>query len=72
MGNGESVRALEGCQNRFLTPVQEGKTFRPPGCHIGERQRVDVVCLDVGATMGHQVRWKSNRVGSHSTPGTCG
>ena len=46
---------LESCQHRFLTAVQQGKTFRPPGCDVGERQRVQVASLGVCPTMGHQV-----------------
>jgi hypothetical protein len=29
---------LESCQHRFLTPREQGKTFRPPGCDVGERK----------------------------------
>jgi hypothetical protein len=29
-------RLLNGCQHRFLTPREEGKTFRPSDCHVGE------------------------------------
>jgi hypothetical protein len=68
----ERPRALDGCQNRHLSPVQQGQTFRPPGGYVGECQRVQVAALNVGATMGYKIRWKSSRVGSHSTPRTYG
>ncbi len=54
---------LEGSQHRLLTPVQEGQAFRPPGGYIGERQGVQVAALDIGATMGHQVRFQKARSG---------
>ena len=38
--------------------IQQGKTFRPPGGHIGKRQGVEVTALDVHATVGHQVRFQ--------------
>ena len=62
----ERARALEGSEDRLLAPVQEGETFRPASRHVGERQGVQVAALYVGATMSHQVRWKSSRVGSPS------
>ena len=49
---------LESCQHRFLAPIQQGKTFGPPGCDVGERHGVQVTPLDVCATMGHQVRFQ--------------
>ena len=55
--------ALEGSQHRLLAPMQEGKAFRPAGGYVGERQRVQVTSLDVGATMGHQVRFQKARSG---------
>ena len=36
--------------------MQEGQAFRPPGGYVCERQGVEVTTLDVGATMGYQVR----------------
>ena len=39
-----------------LTSMQEGEAFRPPSRYIGECQRIQVPSLDIGATMGHQVR----------------
>jgi len=65
-------RSLDSCQHGLLTPVQEGQTFRPAGCYIGERQGVQVPSLNISTTMGHQIRWKSSRVGPHSTPRRCG
>ena len=59
----ERACALEGSQHRLLAPVQKGKTFRPPGRHIGERQRVQVAALDVCATMSHQVRFQKAGLG---------
>ena len=59
----ERASSSDSCQHRFLTPVQQRKTFRPPGCDIGERQRVDVASLAIGATMGHQVRFQKAGLG---------
>lgn len=56
-------RSLDGCQHRFLTPIQEGKTFRPPSRHIGERQRVHVASLEAHATMGHEICFKKAGLG---------
>jgi hypothetical protein len=64
-------RLLEGCQRRFLAPVQQGQAFGPPGGYIGERQGVQVAALDVGATMGAPVPLPGNRVGFRSTPRRC-
>jgi hypothetical protein len=54
---------LERCQHRFLTPVQQGKALRPTSGYIGERQRVQIASLDVGATMGHQVCFQEAGLG---------
>src|ERR1700693_2275265 len=55
-GKGEErACALEGSQDRLLAPMQEGQAFGPSRGYIGERQRVQVTPLDIGATMGHQV-----------------
>ena len=56
-------RSLDGCQHCFLTPVQEGQTFRPSGGYVGQGQRVQVASLDVGATMGHQIRFQKTGSG---------
>ena len=55
--------SLEGCQHRFLAPKQQGKTFRPPGCYISERQGIQVTALNVGTTMGHQIRFQKTGSG---------
>ena len=54
---------MESRQHRFLTAVQQGKALRPPSRYIGERQGVEVASLDVGATMGHQVRFQKTGSG---------
>ena len=38
--------------------MQEGQAFRPAGCYVGERQRVEVASLDVCGTMGHEIRFQ--------------
>ena len=43
--------------------MQEGETFRPPSRYIGERQGVQVAALDIGATMGHEIRFQEARSG---------
>ena len=55
--------ALDGSQHRFLTPVQEGQAFRPPGGHVGKGQRIQVAALDIGATMGHQIGFQKAGLG---------
>jgi hypothetical protein len=42
---------------------QQWKTFCPPGCYVGERQRVQVASLDGHATMGHEVRFQKAGLG---------
>jgi hypothetical protein len=59
----ERPRSLKGSEDRLLAPMQEGQAFRPPSRHIGERQGVQVAALDVGATMGHQVRFQKTGSG---------
>ena len=59
----QCLRSLEGSQHRFLTPVQRGKTFRPSGCYIGERQCIQVATLALAATMSHQIRFQKAGLG---------
>jgi hypothetical protein len=59
----ERPRSSDGSQHRFLTPVQKGQTFRPPGCYIGERQRIQVAPLDVAATMSYEIRFQKAGLG---------
>jgi hypothetical protein len=54
----ERACASEGRQDRLLAPMQERQAFRPSGGHIGERQRVDIPSLDVGATMSHEISFQ--------------
>ena len=58
IGKGKSVRARpDGCQDRLLAPMQEGKALGPACGYIGERQRVQVTALSVFATVGYHVRF---------------
>jgi hypothetical protein len=59
---------LKSGQYRFLTPVQYGQTFRPPGGYIGEGQGVQVPSLTISATMGYQISFqKTGSVSFHSS-----
>ncbi len=43
--------------------MQEGEAFGPSRGHIGERQRVDIASLNVGATMSHEIRFQKAGLG---------
>jgi hypothetical protein len=43
--------------------MQKGQAFGPSRGYIGERQRVQVASLDIGATMGNQVCFHKTGLG---------
>jgi hypothetical protein len=55
----QALGMLDGSQNALRALREQGETFGPPGCHIGERQRPDKASRktssSVCATMGHQI-----------------
>src|SRR5215471_12183644 len=51
----ERSGALESRQHRLPPTVKQGKTFRPAGGDIGQRDRVQATTLYSPATVSHQV-----------------
>jgi hypothetical protein len=68
----ERSYTFEGSQHRLPASMHEGEAFCPSSGSIGERQCIQVSSLDVGTTMGAPVPPPKSRVGSRSTPRTCG
>src|SRR5450631_264206 len=59
----ECSRLLEGRENRLWVLREQGKTFGPPGCHVGESQRVEGASLALSTRVGHQIGFEKTRPG---------
>ena len=59
----ERSSALESCQHRLSPTVEQGKTFRPSGGDIGQRDGVQATTLKSPSTVGHQVHLQKAQFG---------
>ena len=58
----ERMRALDGCQNRLPTTVEEREAFSPACRDVGEGQGVEVASLRFSPTMGNQICFQKARL----------
>ena len=59
----ERSGALESCQHRLSSTVEQRETFRPPGGDIGQRDRIQAATLQSPSTVGDQVHLQEARFG---------